>query len=119
MSDWNILVVDDDPSVLQLFTDVLMPIGCKVHTCLDGKAASVIYRSTRIDLSIIDLLMPEQDGIETLKDIRSMTPDAKVIVFSAASEFLSLMEDFGADRTLSKPLDRKKIIESVEGLLSC
>ena len=75
------------------------------------------------DLVILDMLMPNRDGIETLGDLRRRWPAVKVIMVSAgarmldAEALLNAAKALGADATLGKPLDRIRLIELVRSLV--
>ena len=80
----TVLIVDDEEMVLALAAETLKPHGYKVVTARNGKEAISVYRSMHpgIDLVIMDVLMPEMDGIEAAKAIRDFDPQAKILFCS-------------------------------------
>ncbi len=80
----TILVVDDDPHIRQYLISFLKGFGYKVYEGKDGKEAIEIYRKNRheIDLCLIDLVMPGLGGIEVMRQIKNINPEAKIIIMS-------------------------------------
>lgn len=114
----KLLVIDDDNTTRVFLQRVLEGEGHTVFEAADGFKAAQIYRQNNIDVIILDLLMPERDGIDVLRDIRSTIPDTKTIVISgAANEFLDLLQELGADSTISKPINASDLIAQVNALL--
>ena len=84
----------------------------------NGAEGAEIYRSSPPDLIITDILMPDQDGVEALLDLRQSLPGVKTIVISGnAQEFLPIAKDLGAHRTFAKPFQQSEILEAVSDLL--
>ena len=103
----QILVVDDEPSVRNAFSSVLECKGFSVTEASGGKEALSILAKARHDVVLLDLKMPEMDGISVLKEIMKTTPDIPVIVITAYGDVPVAVEatKLGAYDFLSKPPD--------------
>lgn len=119
----RILVIDDEPLIRSLLRRVLESQGYEVLEAPDGSAGTRLYRREPCDLIITDILMPEQEGIQTIRELRRDFPDVKVIAISGGGKAMSdtdclhLAAVLGAQRTFSKPLDMKELLKSVQELL--
>ncbi|ABC62595.1 response regulator transcription factor [Erythrobacter litoralis] len=121
----NILVVDDEPSILEALRPVLAARGYSVLTAGDGKAALDAIKSNPIDLVLLDLGLPDVDGSELIAPIKR-SADASVVILSArhleADKVRAL--DEGADDYVDKPfgtdelLARIRVIERRRAMLS-
>jgi len=119
----QILVVDDEEFVRQALRHVLEPEGYVVMEAPHGGIAMELFRKHSIGLVIIDLLMPEQEGLETILMMRRLSPQVKIIAISGGGRFgmtylLEVAEKLGANRTLPKPLDRQELVATVRELLT-
>ena len=102
----SILVVDDDDGIRNLFQDVLETAGYSVRLASDGEQALRILRTAfDVALVITDLVMPNKEGIETIRELRKNHPAVKIIAMSGsfASE-LDALRYLGADVVLPKPV---------------
>ena len=118
-----ILVIDDDPQVCDLLEQVLQKEGHSVHSALNGDEGISLYRQYLPELIILDILMPEKEGLETILDLRREFPNVIVIAMSAASEgakidLLELAQRLGAQYRMTKPFELKTVIELVNVTLS-
>jgi CheY-like chemotaxis protein len=118
----RILVVDDEEGVRQWLDKVLEQAGYAVVTAADGAEALRLCREQPADLVIIDLFMPEKEGLETIKELRQMRQDQKVIAISGGGrlvegDYLALARNLGATRTLSKPFSAEEILHAIAELL--
>jgi len=112
-----VLVVDDDWAVTEFVTAVLGSEGHEIYGSSDGLQGAQVLRERHVDIAIIDLLMPERDGVELLKEIRAVYSAVKTIIISHAPEFLPLMTDLGADRVMAKPMSKETTKQAVNDLL--
>jgi CheY-like chemotaxis protein len=111
----TILVVDDEPGVRKLLRNVLAGVGYEVLEAENGKEAEHQIEACGIDLAIIDLAMPEQDGIETIRALRRVRPQLKVIAMSGvfAGPLLQAAEFLGAQASLAKPIRPDELLDAV------
>jgi len=115
----RILVIDDDPGVLQLLGEMLEDEGYCVHLLPSGKNVNEVLRNEVIDLLVLDLAMPEPDGFDVLKSIRKSMPGLKILVISGYLQggLLKAAQVMGATATLAKTDVPQKLLSTVEGLL--
>jgi len=118
-----ILVVDDDPQVLEVVGEMLRLEGHAVATAADGREAVVQFRSSVFDLVITDLIMPEKEGLETIAELKSIRASVPVIAMSGGgrvgpTDYLETARYIGAAATLAKPFTRSELISLVSSLLS-
>jgi CheY-like chemotaxis protein len=115
----RILIMDDDPAVRTALKNLLQQNGHLVSEAPNAFEGAKIYSTSPQDLIITDLLMPERDGIEALLELRAHYPGIKTLVISGnAAEFLPIVEDLGASRTLAKPFKNSDVLKAVNDLLS-
>jgi CheY-like chemotaxis protein len=116
----TILVVDDEVGIRQLFKQLLTGEGYEVLSATNGAEALQIVRGRRLDLVITDLVMPDSEGIETIRAIRLEQPNLKVIAASGAFEgqFLQSAALLGACATLLKPIGRDQLLSTVRRVLA-
>ncbi|MFI5381934.1 MAG: response regulator, partial [Tepidisphaerales bacterium] len=115
----RILVADDEAGVRGLLRAVLEDSGYEVTEAADGKEALKQALAGRVDLVITDLVMPEQEGIETIQALRRDVPGVGVIAISGAFEgqFLKTALLLGADAVLSKPVSAELLLARVAEVL--
>lgn len=115
----SVLVVDDQDEVRQLIRETLEQAGYEVEEARDGKEGLERYRARSTDLVIMDILMPEQDGLEAIMTLHREFPDTRVIAMTGGSDtigvlnFLDVAKMFGARRTLQKPFELKVLLDAV------
>ncbi len=118
----TILVVDDDNQVREMLKKVFEREGYAVVEANNGVEATDIYDPEAIDLVVTDIVMPEKEGLETIRDIRKMNPEARIIAISGGGrinpeDYLDWANRIGVDRTFIKPVRRVEILEAVGELL--
>jgi two-component system, chemotaxis family, chemotaxis protein CheY len=115
----SVLVVDDQDQVRQLIREALEQAGYEVEEARDGKEGLERYRTKSPDLVIMDILMPDQDGLEGIMTLRREFPHSRVIAMTGGSEmmgvlnFLDVAKMFGARRTLHKPFEIQTLLDAV------
>jgi CheY-like chemotaxis protein len=119
----HVLVVDDDPLFREIAREVLVQAGHDVSLGENGLAAMKMPDAPALDLAVVDMLMPERDGIETIRDLRARWPGVKLIAVSAGSRglepdlLLRAAKVMGADATLQKPVEHDALLKLVKTLL--
>ena len=113
----TILIVDDEPSFCELLKTLLKNHGHEVLTAYNGKDALDSFMQCRPHFTLLDLRMPEMDGLEVLKKIRAVDPTAPVMILTAwATDEMELKaRRLGATDFLSKSLSLETILVSLEG----
>lgn len=117
----KILLVDDEPDILEFISYNLVKEGYEVFTSNNGKDAIKLAQQERPDLIILDVMMPDLDGIETCRVIRE-TPELKdvlVAFLTARNEDYSQIAGFdaGADDYINKPIKPRVLVSRVKALL--
>jgi DNA-binding response OmpR family regulator len=118
----RILVVDDDELVRQTLTTALTRAGFEVVEARDGDDGLLRFAGAGIDLVILDIIMPNKEGIETLIALRKADPGVKVIAISGGGrtrnfDLLDLARRFGASLVLAKPIRPSHLVEKVREIL--
>jgi two-component system response regulator VicR len=119
---FKILVVDDEPDVVQVVSGRLAREGYEVATAFDGEEALSKFAAFDPDLVLLDLTMPKLNGFEVLKQIREKYKDRwrPVIIISAQTELDTLRKsyDMEADHYLAKPCGIDVILRGIETMRS-
>jgi DNA-binding response OmpR family regulator len=119
-----ILVIDDDEDVRSCIRNILEHSGYSVLEAENGKVGIDICRHNPVDLVIVDLFMPEKEGIETIIELRKEYADLKILAISGGipgygpDHFLHIAQKLGADGTLDKPFNMQQLLSKVENLLT-
>jgi DNA-binding response OmpR family regulator len=115
----SILIADDDEQVRSLLREILQKEGYEVFEAPNGKQAVERMNLQETDLLMIDLVMPEQEGLETIRSLRKERPSLKIVAMSGAfaGEFLPVANVLGAGATLKKPFAVEEVLEVVHKLL--
>jgi len=114
----TILVIDDDPDILRLLENILVPEGYRVVLVADVGSVSALIRDTRPDLILLDIIMPGSDGFMVLDSIRECS-DVPVIMVTAKRDIESLHKtlDLGADDYIIKPFRPVELLARVRAKL--
>ena len=121
----RILVVDDQSSLRSALGKMLTITGYEVILAADGVEAARLWHEREPDLVIVDLFMPEKDGIETIVELRAHSPDIPIIAMSGggSGNRVDALQDamlLGAVATIEKPFERQAMMELVaRSLRSC
>lgn len=120
MTQYSILIADDDPSTLQLLTDLLKSNGFQVTATSSGTEALKIYKQEAPDIVLADLAMPEMNGLQLLGELKEYDPLAKVVIITAYSDKDTIARAFrlGALEFLEKPLDPQLLVSKLLDLLA-
>ena len=116
----QILIIEDESSVLQLIKEIVQNAGHSALCATNGKEGLDAYRQHDIDLVITDIVMPQKDGVEAIREIRNHDPEASVIAITGyRGQFnrLPAAEYVGAQKTLVKPFSQKELIAAVDDIL--
>jgi two-component system alkaline phosphatase synthesis response regulator PhoP len=119
--DIKILLVDDEPDILEIVGYNLSQEGYQISTAINGKEAVVKAKKVLPHLIIMDVMMPEMDGMEACENIRKIPELSNVIIafLTARSEDYSQVAGFdaGADDYITKPIKPKLLVSKVKALL--
>jgi DNA-binding response OmpR family regulator len=110
----TILVVDDEPKIIQLVRDYLERAGFRVLTAPNGKTALALARSEKPDMVILDLGLPEMDGLDVTRTLRKDS-NIPILMLTARSEETDKLIglELGADDYITKPFSPKELVARV------
>ncbi len=116
VSSIKILVIDDEPTVLESFKMILKIKDYEVETYLDGPAAFEQFKKDKYDIAFVDMKLPKMDGLEILKRIKEIDPQLEVIIVTAYATDASHSNaiNLGALEYLRKPFLMEEIYELVD-----
>ncbi len=115
----RILIVEDNAKLAGYMKQMLEENSYSVDTCADGETGERMARSDSYDLLILDVMLPERDGIEVCKNLRADEVNLPIIMITAKGEVDDRVAglDSGADDYLVKPFDMKELIARTRALL--
>lgn len=117
MTDRKILIVDDDDNICQLLNLYLVKEGYHTAICHNGQEALQNLRDQTFDLVLLDVMMPEMDGYETLTAVRRFS-DVPIIMVSARGEPMDKISglDYGADDYVTKPFEPQELLSRIKAI---
>ncbi len=120
MTSERILVVDDEPNVVKSCVKMLEMDGFTAQGVTDGVEAIERFKQEAFDLALVDLKMPEVDGLEVLKAIKASDSAAPVVIFTAYGTKENVVEALrlGASEFLEKPVEADVLVDTVRRLLA-
>ncbi len=118
----RILVIDDEPSSLDLLQRILEGEGYAVEVASNGLEGVELFRLRPCDLVISDMVMPVKDGLQTILELRDIAPNLPVIAISGGGviskeRYLTVAGYLGKVMTIAKPFAVETIVNAVAGLL--
>jgi len=119
----RILLIEDDDKVRKMLRQTLVAAGYDVQDAANGAIGLECYIQQRSDLVITDIVMPDREGLETIRELRRHHAGVKIIAMSGggrgdSQDYLKLAHQFGALRTLSKPFSGEEILTAVAEVLA-
>ena len=115
----RILVIDDDEFFVKLMVDTLQQAGHEVEFAYDGEAGERAFDASTFDAVVCDMVMPQQEGLETIRYMRLTNPNVAVVAISAGLEresgidILNMAQNLGAHVTLRKPFRLSQLTAAV------
>ena len=115
----KIMIVDDDPVLRMVAGEMLRQNGYEVCEAEDGEVAIRNLQTMTVDLVVVDMLMPNKEGIETIREIKERWPDTRLVAISGGGKglktgyLLSVAKTFGADAVYEKPLRASGFLDIV------
>jgi CheY-like chemotaxis protein len=115
----RILVIDDEPDILEIFDGLLTSAGYEVSTAESGTAAIERAKKDVFDLAITDLRMPGLSGVDTIAALKGINPRLPVIVISGyiSDESARSCREKGAVRIIAKPVPIDELLHAVDSTL--
>lgn len=111
----KILLVDDSPEIIQLLSDFLSPYNCELHKASTGEEALTLLRQTPVEMAVLDIKLPDTDGIALLDAIRLQDPAVGVVMITGYNDPDMIIEAMkkGASDFLIKPFSIDKLLLSI------
>ena len=116
----KILVVDDAEFLRVRISKMLSGDGHEILQAENGLKAVAVYKANKPDLVLMDITMPEMDGLTALKEIRAYDPKAKVVMLTALGQESVVLEAIksGARDFVVKPFERERVLGAIAKILS-
>ena len=118
----RILIIDDDHHILLMIKKMLERAGFEVDLASNGNEGLELFKRMPIDLVITDIIMPEKEGLETIREMKRLRSDLKIIAMSgggkvSSDNYLNTAKIFGASKILTKPFSQKQMVSAVQDLI--
>lgn len=119
----RILIIDDDEDTCDLFSTILQDAGHTVQVAMDGEQGVRVFNVWKPDVVLLDMFMPEMDGLETVGALRQVGASVKIIAVSggyrfhrhgASGDIVDRALAMGADLALQKPVDPTRLRQAVD-----
>lgn len=119
----HILIIDDEPPVRAFIRQTLEEEGHQISEAADGEEGVKVLRTFPADVVITDIFMPNKDGIETIRELRRVFPQVKLLAISGGgmrrmTGTLPAAQQFGAHHTLAKPFTPEELLTAVNTTLT-
>ena len=117
--DKKIMIVDDAAFMRMMIKDTLVKSGYEnIIEAADGEIAVKSYKEEKPDLILMDITMPNKNGLEALKEIKEMDPSAKIVMCSAMGQESMVVEAIrnGAKDFIVKPFKAERVLKTVQGI---
>lgn len=118
----EVLIVDDDPDTLFTLNEMVQSVNCKTHLARNGIECLKILENIKPDLVLLDIMMPEMDGFQTLKNIRANSKFDDLVVFAVTAKAMAgdkeVILKHGFNDYIPKPVNSSIITVKIEQLLS-
>ncbi|MCD6598260.1 MAG: response regulator [Bacteroidales bacterium] len=118
----RVLVIDDEPYILLMLKKLFEKEGFEVDIAINGDEGIRIFSKYPADVIITDIVMPEKEGLETIREFKQTNPDLKIIAISGggridSKEYLDSARLFGASKVFRKPFKQREMVNAVNELL--
>ncbi len=118
----RILIMEDDEALRTILREMLELEGHEVVEAPDGAKGMKLCREKKTDAVIADVIMPEKEGLEVVRELRRDFPHIKIIAISGGGyigpeDYLAIAQKFGAHATLTKPFTREELLKTLNRVL--
>jgi DNA-binding response OmpR family regulator len=118
----TILLIDDDPALLRVLEAAFATAGYAVLTAIDGRGGMKLFVTASPAIVVTDIVMPTQEGIETIIAMKTARPEVKIVAMSGGGRisgetFLNMAANLGADRVIAKPFPPSALVALVADLI--
>jgi len=118
----RILIIEDDAPLREVLATILTNAGHTVTQATEGRQGCAVFHAAPTDLVLTDLIMPGQEGIETIVQLRRSHPHLPIIAMSGgtthAKSYLAIAAKLGANRTLPKPFTPAQLLRTIAEVLA-
>jgi DNA-binding NtrC family response regulator len=116
---FSILIVDDEKKIVEILQVILEGQGYNIHRAFNCKDALKIVQKQQIDLILLDIKMPDMNGIDVLQKIKTQYPVISIVMISAFGTISLAVEamKLGADDFIEKPLERNRVLTTIRNVL--
>jgi CheY-like chemotaxis protein len=116
----TVCVIEDDELVRSRISDMLRAHGHNVFEAESADQGIDLIRSEKADVAVVDILMPDRDGLEAIGQLRRTRPDLRIVAISGGGRvgpqiYLDLARQIGADASLVKPISEADLEQAVAG----
>ncbi len=121
LSETRILIIDDDELVRLTLKNLVKKAGFLVSEADNGRTGMDMFAKERPQIVITDILMPDKEGLETITEMRKISPHAAIIAMSSGGStknlsFLQLAKQLGANYTITKPIKPDVLMAAIKAL---
>ncbi len=114
----RLLLIEDDCSLRRLLAQMLTRAGYTVYEAANGRGALKLLASMPIDVVVTDMIMPDMEGVETIRLLRREYPAVKIVAISggginSAESYLEIAQKMGVHRTLAKPFMPAELMTAI------
>jgi len=118
----RILIIEDDHHVLLMIKRMLESEGFEINLASNGNEGLEIFNKIPVDLVITDIVMPEKEGLETIREMKRIRSDLKIIAVSgggkiSADNYLETAKIFGASKIIEKPFTKNQLIAAIQEMM--
>jgi DNA-binding response OmpR family regulator len=115
----KIILAEDEPALAQIIKESLETRNFEVIHCKDGEEAIEVFKNEKIELLVLDIMMPKKDGFSVAKDIRKLDTKTPIIFLTAKSQTQDVVDgfNFGGNDYLKKPFSMEELIVRIHSLL--
>ena len=119
----KILIIDDEEPIRKMLRMLFEKNGFEVFDACNSHHGITVFKEHDPDLVVTDLIMPEKEGLETIREIKKLNPDTKIITISGGGVvhpemYLDLAGKLGADHSFAKPVDTEELVSAIKKLLA-
>ena len=119
----KILIIDDEDPIRKMLRKLLEKNGYEVMDACNGNEGIKFFKDHGPDIVITDLIMPEKEGLETIRELKKLNYDVRIIAISGGGIadpkiYLTLAAKLGAVRTFTKPVDNEILLSTIKEILS-
>lgn len=112
----KVVIADDNKEICELITDILAESDCVVHTVYNGYELLSYLEDNNPAVIILDLMMPDKDGMSILNTIKQISPYSRIIIYTGHQEYENSVYARAADRFLVKGCSVEELISAVKEL---